>query len=92
MIQHPPLAPLAAITLFALWGCLLIYTAKALGNNPAYFAGRQLIWLGIGIAVFSIAAMIPFYYYEKYAALIFCFAMSVLVGVLIFGKKINGMI
>ncbi len=91
MIQHPPLAPLAAITLFALWGCLLIYTAKALGNNPAYFAGRQLIWLGIGIAVFSIAAMIPFYYYEKYAALIFCFAMSVLVGVLIFGKKINGM-
>ena len=29
MIQHPPLAPLAAITLFALWGCLLIYTAKA---------------------------------------------------------------
>ena len=91
MIQHPPLAPLAAITLFALWGCLLIYTAKALGNNPAYFAGRQLIWLGIGIAVFSIAAMIPFYYYEKYAALIFCFAMSVLVGVLIFGQKINGM-
>lgn len=91
MIQHPPLAPLAAITLFALWGCLLIYTAKALGNNPAYFAGRQLIWLGMGIAVFCIAAMIPFCYYEKYAALIFCFAMLVLVCVLIFGKKINGM-
>ena len=91
MIQHPPLAPLAAITLFALWGCLLIYTAKAFGNNPAYFAGRQLIWLGIGIAVFCITVMIPFYYYEKWASWIYCFAVLVLVGVLIFGKKINGM-
>lgn len=91
MIQHPPLAPLAAITLFALWGCLLIYTAKAFGNNPAYFAERQLIWLGMGIAVFCITVMVPFYYYEKYAALIFCAAMLVLVTVLIFGKKINGM-
>ncbi len=91
LLRHPPLAPLAAITLFALWGCLLIYTAKAFGNNPAYFAGRQLIWLGLGSVIFCITAMIPFQYYEKYACRVFGGAVLVLIGVLIFGKKINGM-
>lgn len=91
LLQHPPLAPLAAITLFSLWGCLLIYTAKAFGNNPAYFAGRQLIWLGLGSVIFCITAMIPFQYYERYARWGFSGAVLILVGVLIFGKKINGM-
>lgn len=91
VLHHPPLAPLAAITLFALWGCLLIYAAKAFGNDPSYFAGRQLVWLGLGCVVFCGTAMIPFRYYEKYALWIFGSAVLILFGVLLFGKKINGM-
>ncbi len=85
------LSALAAVCLFVLWGCLLIYTSQAMGENPFRFMQRQLHWLAIGAVLFTTAAVLPFRYWKKAARPYFLLILLSLVLVLMFGTRINGM-
>ena len=79
------------LSILGLGGCLAIYSARSFGENPFYFAFRQLLWLGSGVIFFLFLARIPFRYYEKYAWLLAGISFSALILVLVFGTTINGM-
>ena len=79
------------LTILGLGGCLAIYSARSFGEDPFYFALRQLVWLGSGVIVFLALARIPFRFYVRYAAALAVLAFTSLILVLIFGTTINGM-
>ena len=55
------------LLVMGLGGCGAIYCAKAYGLEPWYFAGRQMLWLGVGVILFLITAQIPFSVLKKAA-------------------------
>ena len=77
------------LTILGLGGCLAIYSARSFGEDPFYFALRQLVWLGSGVIVFLALARIPFRFYVRYAAALAVLAFTSLILVLIFGTTIN---
>jgi cell division protein FtsW len=77
--------------LLGLWGCLAILNAKTMSDSPYYFAGRQLIWLFIGMAILFISSRVPFAWYRRWAPPIAILAYLSLIGVLFAGTTINGM-
>lgn len=87
----PPVGALAALSVMALWGCLIIYTARALGESPAYFVSRQLVWLSFGAAAFLAAAAIPFSIWKASAPILWLLAGAGMTAVLLWGERINGM-
>ncbi len=94
--QHLPLfsvSMLIAITLFLLgtWGCLAIYSATSFGDDPFHYAGRQLLWLGLGMTVMFTIIRIPIEFFHKYLWILAAAVYTPLALVLIFGVRINGM-
>lgn len=79
------------LTILGLGGCLSIYNAQALGENPLHYSLRQLLWLTIGIAVFLLLSRIPFRLCKAWAVRLGGVAAAGLLLVLLFGTKINGM-
>ena len=79
------------LSILGLGGCLAIYSARSFGENPFFFAFRQLLWLGSGVVFFLVLARIPFRLYEKYALWLAGLSFTALVLVLVFGTTINGM-
>lgn len=77
--------------MLGLWGCLAIYNATMLSNAPFYFAGRQLLWLLIGIATLIGCAKIPFEFYCRNIKILAAISIISLLAVLPLGVKINGM-
>jgi cell division protein FtsW len=62
----------------------------AYNGDEFYFAKRQAIWLGLGLAACVLTARLDYRSYRKIAWPLFIAALVLLVGVLIFGKRING--
>ena len=79
------------LTILGLGGCLSIYNAQALGENPLYYSLRQLLWLTIGIAVFLLLSRIPFRLCKAWALRLGGAAAAGLLLVLLSGTEINGM-
>ncbi len=77
--------------LLGLWGCLSIYNATGLTENPFFHLSKQLIWLIIGMLGLFVSSQIPFKYYRKGLIPISLFCYSLLVLVLLIGKEVNGM-
>lgn len=65
-------------------------TAFAYKGDAFYFAKRQAMWLGLGLAACAITARLDYHRYRKCAWSLFIAAVVLLVLVLIFGKRING--
>ncbi len=86
-----PLTAGFGLLLAGFWGCLSIYNAKAFGEYPLHFAGRQLGWLALGAGVFLIASRIPFYIYRCLAPYAACASLGILLFLLEFGASVNGM-
>jgi cell division protein FtsW len=84
---------LIAVTIFLLgtWGCLAIYSATSFGDDPFHYAGRQLLWLGLGMTVMLTVVCIPIAFFKKYLWLLSIAVYIPLALVLIFGIRINGM-
>ena len=59
-------------------------------GDQYYFAKRQAIWLGLGLVACAGTARIDYRRYRKFAWTLFVTAIVLLVGVLVFGKRING--
>lgn len=81
----------AILFILGLWGCLAVYNATVYSHSPFHFAIRQFIWLLIGIVVLIFSSRIPFPIYKKYAFHMGIVAYFLLVVVLFFGIKVNGM-
>jgi len=90
-ITLPPVSAFSALSVIALWGCLLIYSSQALGEDPMTFAGRQLIWLCAALGVFLLSGSIPFWFWRKAAPWLFGCSLILLNVVLIWGRRVNGM-
>lgn len=86
-----PMLTVAVLFLMGLWGCLAIYNATAFQYSPFQYAGRQLIWLILGIFVLCITSKISFERYEKRLWTIAAIAYLSLILVLLIGSRINGM-
>ncbi len=86
-----PMLTVAILFLMGLWGCLAIYNATAFNHSPFQFAGRQLIWLILGLLLLWVTSKIAFEKYEKYLWIISGITYISLILVLFTGTRINGM-
>ena len=86
-----PMITVGILFLMGLWGCLAIYNATAFSNTPFHYAGRQLIWVIIGLTALWGTSKIPFEKYEKYLWIIATLVYASLILVLFTGMSINGM-
>lgn len=77
--------------LMGLWGCLAIYNATVFSDAPFLYAGRQLLWLFIGLAVMWLTSQVPFSFYDKFKWYLVGITYSLLILVLILGIRVNGM-
>jgi cell division protein FtsW len=59
-------------------------------GDPFYYVKRQAMWLGLGLAACAATSRIDYRRYRRLAWALFLAAAVLLVGVLIFGKRING--
>ena len=88
---HFPAAGLIALFVVGLWGCLLIYAARAMSASPEFFVWKQMAWLAAGCLGFAGSAAIPFPWFLKYRNTLFRITLAALILVLIFGEKMRGM-
>ena len=65
-------------------------SASAYHGDSFYYAKRQAMWLGLGLVACAVTACVDYRRYRKLAWPLFIAAAVLLVGVLIFGKRING--
>ena len=79
------------LMLMGLWGALGIYNATVFSDAPFLYAGKQLIWLFIGLITIWICSTIPFKIYKQYILHLTIACYISLLLVLFIGIKINGM-
>ncbi len=77
--------------LLGMWGCLAIYSTQIAALQDWGFLGRQVVYLLIGLPVLLAAWSVPFEKYEKYGWVLGGLALIGVIGVLFFGRRINGM-
>jgi rod shape determining protein RodA len=81
---------LLPVALLIGFGLLTLYSVghvpedlkESFQQSESLFFSRQLLWVALGIAALSIAAIIPFRYYESAAVLFYAFGLLLLVIVL----------
>ena len=81
----------AALLVSGLWGCLLIYSARAYGTEPMLMVKRQLLWLVLGLTGLFCGSLIPFRKLLDWRYYIGGGMIFVLLFTLLFGTKVNGM-
>lgn len=81
----------AALLVSGLWGCLLIYSARAYGAEPLFMVKRQLLWLVLGFAGLFCGSLIPFRKLLAWRYYIGGVMGLILLYTLLFGLKVNGM-
>lgn len=74
-----------------LLGCVAIYSTRITESAPLYFALRQLYWLGAGAVLFILTALVPFKFYKKNVYVFAVISALLLIAVLLFGYRVNGM-
>ncbi len=86
-----PMITVGILFLMGLWGCLAIYNATAFSKTPFHYAGRQLLWVILGLIILWGSSKISFEKYEKYLWVIATLVYISLILVLFTGMRINGM-
>jgi cell division protein FtsW len=77
--------------LMGLWGCLAIYNATVFSDAPFLYAGKQLLWLFLGLIIMWITSKVPFSVYKQHLWSLAAFAYFLLLLVLMCGTRVNGM-
>lgn len=77
--------------LLGLWGCLSIYNSACYSEQPFHFAGRQFVWLIVGMLFLFLSSRISFFLYREGAIIIAVLFYLPLIAVLAWGTQINGM-
>ncbi|MBN1864149.1 MAG: FtsW/RodA/SpoVE family cell cycle protein [Victivallales bacterium] len=81
----------SVLLVMALWGCLAIYNATVLSDEPFLFPGKQMLWLAISLAVMLAAANTPFDKIIENLRVLAAISLASLVSVLLLGVRINAM-
>lgn len=91
---------LAVLATLLLWGLVMVYSAsialpdspKFANYSPTHFVFRHGVSMGIGLVVALLAFQVPIQTWEKFAPILFLFALFLLVLVLVpfIGKGVNG--
>lgn len=76
------------ILILASIGCIALYSAASGDIHGSEFA-KQLIWIGVGLVIMIITAMINYELYQKYWMILYAISVILLIGVL-FMPAING--
>ena len=82
---------LPGLIVLTLVGCLAIYNSLQYAGNAAGFLQKQLYYLLAGVGIFLISAKIDFSWYRKICTPFLILQCLLLCGVLLFGRKFNGM-
>ncbi len=72
-----------------LFGLVMVFSASFPIAGTRYFL-RQLLWIGVGSAVFVVMAAIPYRFWQKVAAPLMILTIIGLVSVLVLGKIVFG--
>lgn len=77
------------------FGWVNIMSASHVGEDFSYFDldqpyGKQLIFIGLTIAIIIIILSIEAKFYERFSSVIYIVSILSLVGLFIFGKNVNG--
>lgn len=88
---------ISVVALLLALGMVMVFSASyARGlvgfEDPYYFATRQLLWGGIGVAVMIAAARIPYQWWERGSVPLMGVGLLALVAVLVFGADRFGSI
>lgn len=88
------LAFLAAVLLLVALGTVEIYSSSAVYalqkfGSSAYFLKRQIIYVGLGLVAMLGAARFDYRRYQRFTYLLLVGALVLLVGVLVFGARVN---
>ena len=81
--------------LMVLFGWVNIYSAS-LGDNPSSFFdfnevyGKQAVWILLSFLLITIVLAIDSRFYQRFASVIYIFALLSLAGLFVFGKTIAG--
>ncbi|MFQ5928212.1 MAG: rod shape-determining protein RodA [Acidobacteriota bacterium] len=78
----------SASLILALLGALGIYHAEAEGGDSSIFL-RQLLWIGLGVAVCLCVMSIDYHLLADYAFLLYGLSILLLMGILFWGTEIN---
>ena len=85
----------AVLLLFLLFtgvaGCLILAGIRVSGGEEFHHSQRQFFYLGMGLTLAVAGGMIPFRFYVKGAGIFLFLSFLGLLGVLFYGRKINGM-
>lgn len=81
--------------LLVIFGYLNILSASHQGEISSYFDttqlyGKQLIFVGLAFVLIILILSLEAKFYERFASIIYLFALLALIGLFIFGKEING--
>ena len=79
------------------FGWVNIYAASFNESSSEIFDfseryGKQLIWIGLSVPIIIFVLFFNSKFYEKFSSLLYLLSILSLIGVFIFGKKINGAI
>ena len=77
--------------LLGLWGCLAIYNSTCYSEQPFHFAGRQFLWLMVGMLFLFLSSKLSFGFYKEAVFIIAILFYLPLIAVLAWGTQINGM-
>ncbi len=77
------------------FGWMNIYSANIMEANDGIFDfsqrfGKQLIWIGASLLLAMIMLVLDAKFYIHFSYLLYLLLLAVLLGVLVFGKEING--
>lgn len=86
---------LLIVLLLGLLGLVMVYSASGIlaGKNhhdSTYFLKKQLLWMGLGLALFVVASRIEVERLRDGIFPMICLIFALLIGVLLFGAEING--
>ena len=87
---------LLGVTLFlVMFGVIMVLSASSVdslkaNNNSFAVAGRQLFFAVLGLLAMSAVSLMPLTFIKSRARFVFMASMALQVGVLFFGKEING--
>ena len=73
------------------WGLLTIVSSQSHASEPFLLAGKQLMFLILGLAVMWGASKVPFRFYCRNAWLLMLAAFGLLLLLPLFGVRVNGM-
>ncbi len=77
------------------FGWLNIYAASSTNTSHELFDfstkyGKQILWIGLSFPLIVFILFFNAKFYERFASVLYLVSIIMLIGVLIFGKKING--